>query len=237
MATAPTIRHRLVHVKKSFNLREHKFLLLFLYLLAVLIYYPYVREDTYSYAVFRVLGSAGTLLAVYAIKVRRTLLICALLLAIPAVLQRFLLFRADAGLFSLLGILFSFAFDVFIVVMIFRQVFTEQQVRSETVFGAICIYLLIGFTFASVYAMLDTLQPGAFYFDPVTNLHRVHSRFDFIYYSFATMTSMGASGINPMSGQARSITVMETTLGVLYLAVLIARLMAAYRHIPPQKCD
>jgi len=237
MAAAPTIRHRLVRAKKIFKLREHKFLLLFIYLLAVLVYYPYVREDTFSYDVFRVLGSAGTFLAVYAIKVRRTLLICALLLAIPAVLQRFLLFRADAGLFSLLGILFSFAFDVFIVVMIFRQVFAEQQVRSETVFGAICIYLLVAFTFASVYAMLDTLQPGAFYFDPVTNLNRLHSRFDFIYYSFATMTSMGASGINPVSGQARSITVMETTLGVLYLAVLIARLMAAYRHVAPEKGD
>jgi len=226
-----------MHAKKSFNIREHKFLLLFIYLLAVLIYYPYVQEGTYSYDVFRVLGSFGILITVYAIRVRRSLLICAILLAIPAVLQRFLLFRADAGLFSLLGILLSFAFDVFIVVMIFRQVFAEQQVRSETVFGAICIYFLVGFSFASVYAMLDTLQPGAFYFDPVTNIHRVHSRFDFVYYSFATMTSMGASGIYPVTGQARSFTVMETTLGVLYLAVLIARLMAAYRHIPPQKCD
>jgi len=237
MVAAPTIRHRLVRVKKNFKIREHKFLLLFIYLLAVLIYYPWVREDTYSYDVFRVLGSVGIFLTVYAIKVRRAFLICAFLLAIPAVLQRFLLFRADAGLFSLLGILFSFAFDVFIVVMISREVFAERQVRSETIFGATCIYLLVGFTFASVFAMLDTLQPGAFYFDPVMNPHAAHSRFDFIYYSLATMTSMGAAGISPMSGQARSLTVMETTLGVLYLAVLIARLMATYRNTAPPNCD
>jgi len=237
MAAAPSIRHRLARSRKTFSLREHKFLLLFFYLLAVLIYYPYVREDSYSYDVFRVVGSFGIFLTVYAIRVRRFLLICAIMLSIPAVLQRFLLFRADAGLFSLLGILFSFAFDVFIIVMIFRQVFAEQQVRSETVFGAICIYLLIAFTFASVYAMIDTLQPKAFYFDPITCPHAVHSRFDFIYYSFATMTSMGATGISAVSGQARSVTVMETTLGVLYLAVLIARLMAAYRHVPPQDCE
>jgi hypothetical protein len=237
MTAAHTIRHRLVRARAKFRIREHKFLLLFLYLLAVLIYYPYVKEDSYSYGVFRILGSFGIFLTVFAIKVRRSLLICAILLGIPAVLQRLLLFRADAGLFSLIGILFSFAFDVFIVVMIFREVFAQHQVRSETVFGAICIYLLIGFTFASVYAMLDTLQVRAFYFDPITNPHPIHSRFDFVYYSFATMTSMGASGINPVSGQARSITVMETTLGVLYLAVLIARLMAAYRQVSPEKCD
>ena len=76
-------------------------------------------------------------------------------------MQRILLFRADAGLFSLLGILLSFAFDFFIVVLVFRRVFTEQQVRSETIFGAICIYLLIGYSFASIYGMIATLQPQA----------------------------------------------------------------------------
>ena len=230
MATAQTIRQKSVRAKKAFNFAEHKFFLLFVYLIAVLIYYPYVKEDSYSYDVFRVVGSAGIFLAVYAVKVRRTLLICAVLLAIPAGLQRFLLFRADAGLFSLIGILLSFAFDVFIIVLVFRRVFFEHEVKSETIFGAICIYLLIGYSFASVYAMMDTLQPRAFYIDPILNLHSVPNRFDFIYYSFATMTSMGAAGISPVTGQARSITVIETTLGVLYLAVLIARLMAGYRH-------
>ncbi|HUK42975.1 MAG TPA: ion channel [Candidatus Bathyarchaeia archaeon] len=197
--------------------------------MASLIYYPYVREGSFSYDIFRVVSGAGILLAVYAVKVRRALLACAILLAIPAVLQKSLLFRADAGLFSLLGTLLSFAFDVFIVVLIFRRVFAEHQVKSETIFGAICIYLLIGYSFAGIYAMMDTLQPRAFYFDPILNPHTVPNRFDFIYYSFATMTSMGPAGISPVTRQARSFTVIETTLGVLYLAVLIARLMAAYR--------
>ena len=230
MATAETIRRKPVAVQKRFRITEHKFFLLFVYLIAVLLYYPYVKENSFSYTVFRIVGSAGIFLAVYAVKVRRTLLICALLLAIPAGLQRILLFRADAGVFSLIGILLSFAFDVFIIVLVFRRVFTEQQVKSETIFGAISIYLLIGYSFASIYAMIATLQPRAFYIDPIMNLHSVPNRFDFIYYSFATMTSMGAAGITPVTGQARSFTVIETTLGVLYLAVLIARLMAGYRH-------
>lgn len=216
--------------KKMFDLREHKFFLLFLYLLASLIYYPYVHDGTFSYEVFRVGSSAGIFLAVYAVKVRRTLLICAILLAIPAVLQQFLLFRADAGLLSLLGTLLSFAFDVFVVVLIFRHVFAQREVKSETIFGAICIYLLIGYGFASVYKMVADLQPQAFYFDPATTLQAAPNRFDFIYYSFATMTSMGAQGITPVTRQARSFTIMESVLGLLYLAILIARLMAGYRH-------
>lgn len=123
----------------------------------------------------------------------------------------------------------SFVFDVFIVVVIFRRVFSRERATSETIFGALCIYLLVGFSFAGVYGMLSTFQPNAFYLDPRTNLHLIPDRFDFIYYSYGTMTSLGAAGITPVSAQARSFSVLEAILGVLYLAVLVARLIGAYR--------
>ena len=71
------------------------------------------------------------------------------------------------------------------------------------------------------------LIPG--HCDPTVNLHTVPNRFDFVYYSFGTITSLGAAGITPILPQARSFTIVEAILGVLYLAVLIARLMSAYR--------
>jgi Ion channel len=210
----------------------HKFFLLFIFLLAALIFYPYVEDGGFGYFAFRILGSAAILVAVYAIRLRNTLLLVALLLAIPALLERILPLRADAGFLSLLNIVLSFAFDVFIVVAIFHRVYTRNQPNSETVFGALCIYLLVGFTFASVYGMVAVIQPKAFYLDPLTNLHTIPDRFDFIYYSFATMTSLGAAGITPVSSPARSLTVIEAILGILYLAVLIAGLMGTYRHSP-----
>ena len=223
------------HTSPAFELTrlftEHKFFVLFVYLLLALLLYPQLLNSGYGYLVFRIVGSAGILLTVYAISLRRSVLIAGLLLAVPALLHRMLLFEADAGLLPLLGIVLSFAFDVFVVVVIFRRVFTREQPNSETVFGALCIYLLVGFSFASAYAMVAKLQPKAFYLDPLTNLHTVPDRFDFVYYSFATMTSLGAAGITALSNQARSLSITEAILGVLYLAVLIARLMAAYR--PP----
>jgi hypothetical protein len=209
-------------------LTGHKFFLLFLFLLASLVVYPYVENGGFGYFAFRILGSAVILLAVYAIRLRRTLLAVALLLAVPAVLERVLMLRADAGLLSILNIVASFAFDVFVVVAIFHRVFTVKQASSETLFGAICIYLLVGFTFASVFGMVSAIQPKAFYLAPETNLHTVPDRFDFIYYSFATLTSLGGAGIVPVP--ARSLSVIEAILGVLYLAVLIAGLMDTYRR-------
>ena len=211
-------------------LTGHNFFLLFLFLLAILVLYPYIQNGGFGYFAFRVVGGAGILIAVYAIRLRRTLLLVAILLAVPAVLERMLLRERDTGLLSILSIVLSFVFDVFIVVVIFRRVFGNDEPNSETIFGALCIYLLVGFAFASLYGMVAAIQPRAFYLDPQTNLHAIPNKFDFIYYSFTTMVSLGAAGITPVSAPARSLSVMEAIIGVLYLAVLIARLMSAYRY-------
>src|SRR5271155_369336 len=208
----------------------HKFFLLFLFLLGYLVYYPYAADASgFRYHIFRVLGSAVTLLSVYAISFRRGLVFFALVLAVPALLQRTVLFRADASMLSRLAIFLSFAFDVFVIVVIFRRVFARETPDAETVFGALCIYLMVAFSFASLYTVITTLQPNAFYLDPLTNSHKAPNAFDFVYYSFGTMTSLGAAGITAVSPQVRSLSVIEAILGVLYLAVLISRLMGAYR--------
>ena len=214
----------------SAALAGRKFFLLFLFLLASLVLYPYAENSVLGYYVFRVLGSTAIVLCVYVVSFRRSLVVVALLLAVPTFLHRVLNLGAPSSWFSILNIVLSFLFDVFIVVVIFRRVFAPKQPNSETIFGALCIYLLAGFAFASIYGMVALLQPRAFYLDPLANVHTIPDRLDFIYYSFGTMTSLGASGIVPVSAEARSISVIEAIVGVLYLAVLISRLVGAYRH-------
>jgi hypothetical protein len=215
----------------AFN--ERRFFFLFVYLLAALIIYPFAREGTVGFFIFRIASSAGILLTVYVISMRRTILIAALMLAIPALLERLLPIQVgvvNAGFFPIVRTSLSFAFDVFVVVIIFRRVFNEQEPKSETIFGALCIYLLVGFSFASAYGMITALQPHAFFLDPVIMTHGVPTRFDFVYYSFATMTTLGGAGMSPVSPEARSLSVIEAILGILYLAVLISRLVGAYRR-------
>jgi Ion channel len=214
------------------GLAGRRFFLLFLLLLSTLIVYPYAESNRFGYFAFRALGSAAIIISVYAANVRRSFLILAIALAVPAIVQRIILPKIHVGSFAILNIILSFAFDVVIVVVIFRHVFARDEANAETIFGALCIYLLVGFSFASVYGFVAAFVPNSFYLDPRVNLYIAPDRFDFIYYSFGTMTSLGAPGIIPVTGQARSITVLEAILGVLYLAVLIARLMSAYRNRP-----
>jgi len=218
--------------EKWYRPSSHRFFLLFLLLLGTLIVYPYAESNRFGYVAFRAFGSAAIIVSVYAASFRRRLMIFALVLAVPGILQRFILPKIHVGSLSIINIVLSFIFDVVIVVVIFRHVFSKKEVNSEIIFGALCIYLLVGFSFASVYDLVTLFEPNAFYLDPHVNLHLIPDRFDFIYYSFGTMTSLGASGLTPVTAQARAVSVLEAILGVLYLAVLVARLMGAYRQSP-----
>lgn len=209
---------------------RRRFLLLFIFLVASLAVYPLAEYTVFGYVVFRIAGSTAILLSVYAVSRHRRLIILGTLLAIPALVHFLRTNRYDTSVLSLTNIGFSLIFDVFIVVVMFRHVFTSQKPNSETVFGALCIYMLIAFSFTGLYELVNKLQPHSFYLNPATNTHTLLNRFDFIYYSFGTMTALGASGITAVSNQARSLTVIQALLGIFYLAVLIARLMGAYRN-------
>lgn len=223
--------HKHTHIPRwALNILHRRFFLLFLFLLASLAIYPSASSNYTSYMLFRLVGSVIILLSVYAVSVRPGLIILGLVLAVPRLIQHYLSLRADAGALAVLSICLSFTFDVFVIIVMFRRVYLCDKPSTETIFGALSIYLLIAYCFASVYGMVSTLQPKAFYLDPATNAHSVPDRFDLIYYSFGTMTALGASGIAPASNEVRSLTVIQAILGIFYLAVLIARLMAAYRQ-------
>jgi hypothetical protein len=206
-----------------------KFFLLFLFLLSDLALYPYVGDTGTRYLVFRMSGAAVTLMSIYAVSFRRGLIFVALILAGPAIVEHAVVFRPRIVPASVFTVVLSFAFDVFIIVVIFRRVFAREEATAETIFGAVCIYLLIGFSFARLYAIVAIIQPHAFYLDPAIIPHAVPLGLDFIFFSFGSMTTAGSTGIAGASPQVRSLSMIESTLAVLYLAVMISRLMDAYR--------
>ena len=211
----------------------HKFFLLFLFLLSDLVLYPYMGNTGVRYYVFRMVAVAVTLMSVYAVSFRRGLIFVALILAGPAFVEHAIIFRTALVPASVFPIVLSFTFDIFIIVVIFRRVFAREEPTAETIFGAVCIYLLIGFSFTRLYAIIAIIQPHAFYLDPAINPHAVPVGFDFIFFSFGSMTTAGAAGIAAASPQVRSLSMIESLLAVLYLAVMISRLMGAYRPNQP----
>ncbi len=150
---------------------RYRFFLLFIFLLAYLIFYPYAETSVAGYTVFRMLAVAITVLSVYAVSFRRSVAIVAVALAVPALLHRVEILRNDASALAILNMCLTFAFDAFIITVLFHRVFIRGRHDSEAVFGALSVYLLLGFGFSNIYGLLEKLQAHAFYLDPATNLH------------------------------------------------------------------
>jgi Ion channel len=103
---------------------------------------------------------------------------------------------------------------------VFRRIRAEQRVTVHLVLGVLAIYLLIGVTFAFADGAVDRLgardflqgQPDA-------------SVADFLYFSFATLTTTGYGDLVPGNDLARSFAILEALTGQIYLVTVVAILV------------
>ena len=212
-----------------------RFALLFVFLMASIVAYPYAEGSGLGFYAFRVLGALVIVLTLYAVTFSRRVFVLLLVLAVPSLVQHVVLHQHATGALALTNRLLAMAFNVAIIVVMLRHVLSARRPDSETIFGALCVYLLLGFTFANFYAGIETYYSQAFYLSPVGNLHVHPDRFDFLYYSFGTLTELGTPGITAVLPLARSLSLLEAITGILYLAVLITRLLSAYRSVEERR--
>ena len=116
---------------------------------------------------------------------------------------------------------------VLLTVVVMRHVFQEGPVTGDRVRGAIAAYILVGFTWAILYHLIELRLPGSFRF-PETNAAAIYTvrQSDFTYFSFITMTTVGYGDITPINPLARMFAVLEGLIGQLYPATLLARLVS-----------
>jgi Ion channel len=104
-----------------------------------------------------------------------------------------------------------------------RAVFSPGRVNYHRVVGAVLLYLLIGLMFVSLYVFVGVLIPKAFAGVTVKDSNALAS--NLIYFSFVTLTSTGYGDIAPLHPITRSLCNVETIIGQLYPATLLARLV------------
>lgn len=172
----------------------------------------------YSDLVFSVLLISGVSIAFR----RRKLFLFAASFAAVTLVLRWIGFWSLERTWELWGNSWSIAAVAIISVILLSEVFREGPVTSARIQGAIAVYLLFGVAWAHAYQIANTVQPGSF----SSAAGQLSNVGDWSYYSFVTLTTLGYGDITPLSAVARSLAVGEALAGQLYLAVLIARLVA-----------
>jgi Ion channel len=116
----------------------------------------------------------------------------------------------------------SVATILVISLILLAQVFRAGPVTRHRLEGAIAVYLLFGVGWAHAYHLTGLLHPGSFN----TPQGEIPSVLDWVYFSFITLTTVGYGDIVPVRPIARTLAMGEALTGQLYLAVLVARLVA-----------
>lgn len=127
---------------------------------------------------------------------------------------------------------FLFLFQATIIVVLLRYIFRSEMITRDVLYAAVTVYILLAAVFVPVYGFIEGLAPGAF-LDNATGQPVFWQQL--IYFSFVTLTTAGYGDIVPVNPWARGLANMEAVIGVLYLAILMARLVSLYSAATPKK--
>ena len=109
---------------------------------------------------------------------------------------------------------------VAVLVAILRRMATHLVVSWQTVMAALCIYLLIGMTFAALFAFLSSV-----YSEGVFAGHQATTMVDYLYFSFITMTTVGYGDLTPGPDSIRMLAATEALVGQIFLVTALALLV------------
>jgi hypothetical protein len=191
--------------------------------------FPFVEEVKGGDIIVSILLSLVLISAVLAVSNRRITLVVAVLLATPAIAGRWINhFRPDLvppAVFLASGLVLV----AFVVINLLRFVLRAPSVNGEVLCASISAYLMLGLIWTMAYWLVAKVTPNAFAFNTGTGTRESMDGFNAFYFSFITLSTVGYGDITPVSRIARWLAAMEAMTGMLYVAVLIARLVALYR--------
>jgi hypothetical protein len=191
--------------------------------LVVVLLYPFLDGNTGGRAVLGVAQMALVLTAVMAVRRTPALSWVAVLLGGPAMVFAVLeAVEPTTDWIVLTSAIFHVPFYFFVSYAMIRYLFHDDRVTRDELFATGAAFTVVAWAFAYVYAAVQVLQPGSFVnYDGISELRW----FELLYLSFTTLTSVGLSDVNAVQDHARSVVMVEMLAGVLYVALVIARLV------------
>lgn len=228
-------RHSTKQMMRRLGVDRFSSVQLLVALAALLICAPFVEELRGGHLILSALFSLVLLAAVFAVAARKRTLIIAIALAVPAITGRWINhFRPDLvhpAVFLVCALLLL----AFVITHLLRFILRAPVVTLEVLCASISVYLMLGLMWTIAYWLVDQLTPGgAFSFNTNRGAQSMNG-FTGFYFSFITLSTVGYGDITPVSRFARWLAAMEAMVGLLYVAVLIARLVSLYSTAKPDE--
>ena len=124
---------------------------------------------------------------------------------------------------------FRLLFLGYVLGLIVWRVARDRVVTFDTVAGAACGYFLLGLVWGDLLLLVERWRPGSFAIPSGWTVGPGRDlRSSLMYFSFATLTTLGYGDIHPTDPAAGGLCAAEALIGQLYLAIMIARMVGLY---------
>jgi len=213
---------------------QRRFLFLFLALLLPYLIHPLIATEVVGIAVLDLAFSLVLIMGIFAVSERKHLAITALGIVLLAQALTWTSHAVSNHVLILTGTAVNCIYLIYTASLLLEHVIRSRSPTTNTIFAALCIYLLLGFIWAFLYTFIQDLDPTSFWFNPQLFTYTPQSKhlssdlYYFIYFSFTTLTTLGYGDIMPGSHWSRMVTSMEAVLGQLYLVVMVTYLIGLH---------
>jgi hypothetical protein len=200
---------------------EHRYGLVLLLILCSLVFQLAAPDEDWARLVTIALQGGTLVLALYASEVRPAIARLATVVVAIAVLASAAALIGLGELGTTGGRIVAVLLVALAPVAILKGVVTGVRrhgaVTLHTMFGVLCIYLLIGMLFSYAYGLVGDAQSEPFFASGISA-----DISDYLYFSFATMTTVGYGDLAAGTDLGRSLAITEALIGQIYLVTVVA---------------
>jgi hypothetical protein len=193
--------------------------------LAGILVYPFLGEEPAGRAVFGLFGLVVLALAVAAVRMTPSLTWIAGLLGLPVLVLTVVEgFSPDSDGVVMTSSLFHAAFYFFTGWALIRYMFEDDVATRDEIYATGATFTVLAWAFAYLFAAVQIIWPGSF--TAAVDADDARTWVELLFLSVTTLSSTGLSDIVPVTPHARSVVMVEQIAGMLYLALVVARVTA-----------
>lgn len=209
---------------QSYWLADASFVTLLVMLIAVVFVLPIVMEvSSQGVLLFNILILSVFFSGIFSTHKVGLISLSATLFAIHLAL-RIVRFGENPYAFYVEENLIAIANTLVFIFINLRLLFRDQSVNSYRIIGAVNVYLLMALMGALAFEVIHALT-GASIGGSVTLKGTEDDYVHFIYFSLAALTTVGFGDIVAVNTPAKMLATFLSTLGILFPAIVIARLV------------
>ena len=145
-------------------------------------------------------------------------------IAIAATLTEWIAYYLQMPLLVSVSLGVNLIFFTVVVMKIIMQIARTKEVNVRVIVESINGYLLLGIVFSIIVAFISIIYTDAYNISSGFNSD-VSQASNYIYYTFVTLTTLGYGDIIPQISLTKSLAILISITGQIYIAIIIAMLV------------